>query len=1118
MRRLSDDGVVARVRRSDGRRPFGRWRRLVAAAAVPLLGILPAVLGAAPAAQAATNYPGGFLSYEQTFFLYADAGEVPEFTFTQAAGQSDPVDFTVTDPAGNVQQTCAVPASVANGVKCTSTGLTASIDGIWTIHYDPNRPVPGARYSWDVEVVDGAGQPVAGRTWVESYGMSQSGAANLQLWVATREGYVYQADFRGYNGQGSWIRANGFGLVDAGTCTPIYRSVEGSISGANGVNIDPRYAFSDDCGDRYKLFLEAPAADLPAAAAIAGGTDWVRPAVVSPAAENLALQQDSPFTRAGEFTFDLSGVNGGYTVQLDTDANGSYADAVDRVIPWGSPPGAVTVPFDGLDGLGEPLDVCQAFNAKVVVDRVGETHLVLDDVESFGTSSVNNYGLRITGATPGVVSANPRVYWDDTALSPRAAFPGERVLPYADGREGIDTTTTVTGAHGWGQWGDQRSIENWTYYQAEAGAETTIAAGCAPALTLDKESTLDDTNGNGFADVDETITYTFDVRNTGNAVVADVTVADDRVSSVTPASVTLPVFGEQRFTAAPYVVTQADIDAGGVTNVASSAGAGPGGVAVVSNDDTEFVPTVPRDPSLLLDKQAELDDANGSGFADLGETIDYTFVVTNTGNVTLTSVSIDDPRVTGVQPASTTLAPGASATFTAAVYVVTQADLNTGSVDNTAVADGVSTTGPVRSNTDSTSVPTPIPDPQLVLEKTGVITSDAGSDGRADVGDVVTYTFEVSNTGTVDIADVTIDDPRVATVTPAAQDIPAGESRSFTATYVSTQLDVDSGSIPNTAFAEGTYAGPDGDIAVASAPDTAIVPTPDRAPSMTLEKEGTLADTNGNGSADAGETIVYTFTVTNRGNVTLTNVAPVDDRVAEITPGAATIVPGGSAAFTSTAYTVTQADVDAGEVLNTAFARGNVPGGEEVFTPTDDHVEATVAAAPALTIDKIATLVDGNGNETADEGEQITYAFVVTNAGNVTLTDVTVDDPRISALIPDAIDFLPPAASFTFEAEPYTVTAADVAAGEIVNVATASGLDPDQTPVESEQDSTTTEATPPEAPVEPQPTPPPGGGLAVTGADSMPALTLGIALLALGVTAGGAAALAKRRRSSVESN
>ncbi|HWS49801.1 MAG TPA: hypothetical protein VN241_02220, partial [Microbacterium sp.] len=96
MRRLSDDGVVARVRRSDGRRPFGRWRRLVAAAAVPLLGILPAVLGAAPAAQAATNYPGGFLSYEQTFFLYADACEVPEFTFTQAAGQSDPVDFTVT--------------------------------------------------------------------------------------------------------------------------------------------------------------------------------------------------------------------------------------------------------------------------------------------------------------------------------------------------------------------------------------------------------------------------------------------------------------------------------------------------------------------------------------------------------------------------------------------------------------------------------------------------------------------------------------------------------------------------------------------------------------------------------------------------------------------------------------------------------------------------------------------------------------------------------------------------------------------------------------------------------------------------------------------------------------
>ncbi len=60
----------------------------------------------------------------------------------------------------------------------------------------------------------------------------------------------------------------------------------------------------------------------------------------------------------------------------------------------------------------------------------------------------------------------------------------------------------------------------------------------------------------------------------------------------------------------------------------------------------------------------------------------------NTGNTTLTSVNVNDPLVGAVTCPQTTLAPGASMTCTSITYVLTQADLNAGSRNNTATARG----------------------------------------------------------------------------------------------------------------------------------------------------------------------------------------------------------------------------------------------------------------------------------------------------------------------------------------------------------------------------------------------------------------------------------------------
>ncbi len=72
----------------------------------------------------------------------------------------------------------------------------------------------------------------------------------------------------------------------------------------------------------------------------------------------------------------------------------------------------------------------------------------------------------------------------------------------------------------------------------------------------------------------------------------------------------------------------------------------------------------------------------------------------------------------------------------------------------------------------------------------------------------------------------------------------------------------------------------------------------------------------------------------------------------------------------------------------------------------------------------------------------VTYSFVVTNTGNVTLTDVMVTDPMpgLSAVTCPSTT-LAPAASMTCTAT-YTTTPADVAGGSITNVATVSGVGP----------------------------------------------------------------------------
>ncbi|WP_320668759.1 DUF7507 domain-containing protein [Patulibacter defluvii] len=599
---------------------------------------------------------------------------------------------------------------------------------------------------------------------------------------------------------------------------------------------------------------------------------------------------------------------------------------------------------------------------------------------------------------------------------------------------------------------------------------TIVNTGPRPSMSLVKRAQLDDANGNDVADVGETITYSFEVANTGNRDLTDVRIEDDRVSGISCPRTTLAVGERMTCTADVYTVTQADVDAGEVVNEATAHGTPPDGLDPIASPPSRTnTPTPSPNPAIAVVKQAQLNDGNGNDAADAGETIDFTFTVTNTGNRTLTGITVDDDLVTGISCPADPLPPGESMTCTADRYTVTQADVDAGQVVNEATAKGTPPGGgePVVSDPSRTNTPTPNPEPGIAIVKHAQLNDGNGNDA-ADAGETIDYSFTVTNTGNRTLTDITVDDDRASGISCPADPLPPGESMTCTADpYTVTQADVDAGQVVNEATAKGTP--PGGGDPVTSEPSRTNTPTPEPDPAIAVVKHAQLNDGNDNGTADLGETIDYSFTVTNTGNRTLTEITVSDDRVTGISCPAGPLAPGESVTCTADPYTVTQDDVDAGQVVNVATAQGTPPGGgDPVGSPPSRTNTPTSDPAPAIQISKRAELDDRNDNGRADLGETIRFAFVVTNVGNLTLRDVGVHDPIAGDVSCEQRTLRPGQETACAADEPYPVTQADVDAGAVRNTAVSFGTPPrpaggtgEPTPVASEPAHTETPTTAP---------------------------------------------------------
>ena len=585
-----------------------------------------------------------------------------------------------------------------------------------------------------------------------------------------------------------------------------------------------------------------------------------------------------------------------------------------------------------------------------------------------------------------------------------------------------------------------------------------------PGIEIVKDGTLD-LGGDGVAGVGDVINYTLTVTNTGMVTLTNVTITDPLITDPpNSGTITCPppgngngtlAAGESVVCTATYTLTAGDITTGNVPNTATVTGDCPSAANCATDDDPHDEPI----PGIEIVKDGTLD-LGGDGVAGVGDVINYTLTVTNTGMVTLTNVTITDPLITDPPNSGTitcpppgngngTLAAGESVVCTA-TYTLTAGDITTGNVPNTATVTGDC---PSAANCATDDDPHDEPIPGIEIVKDGTL--DLGGDGVAGVGDVINYTLTVTNTGMVTLTNVTITDPLITdppnsgtiTCPPPGNGngtLAAGESVVCTATYTLTAGDITTGNVPNTATVTG-------DCPSAANCATDDDPHDEPIPSIDIVKDGTL-DLGGNGIADVGDLINYTLTVTNTGMVTLTNVTITDPLITD-PPNSGTITcppPGngngtlaaGESVICTATYALTQDDINTGNVPNTATVTGDCPSAANCATDDDPH-EEPVPQGPAIDIVKTA-----DPQFYSRIGEMISYSFEVTNVGNLTLTSVTVSDPLIEGPPNNGTITCPAPGNGAITLDPtesvtctgtYTIQAADMLVPSIPNTATAEG-------------------------------------------------------------------------------
>ena len=205
-----------------------------------------------------------------------------------------------------------------------------------------------------------------------------------------------------------------------------------------------------------------------------------------------------------------------------------------------------------------------------------------------------------------------------------------------------------------------------------------------PGLTL-----LKSTDTANYQATGDSIDYAYLLINSGDTtlyspfMISDNQIGSPKGTAFACGAVASLAPGETTACSATYSVTDEDVSAKSVTNIATGSAVDDLGKTVISNESTVTV----NETQLTIDKSTTT-----LSFLTAGNEIDYSYNLTNTGKATLYApfTVVDDqigtPKGTEFAcGAASSLAPGANISCTSK-YKVTDADVTAGSVVNTAEA------------------------------------------------------------------------------------------------------------------------------------------------------------------------------------------------------------------------------------------------------------------------------------------------------------------------------------------------------------------------------------------------------------------------------------------------
>ena len=362
-------------------------------------------------------------------------------------------------------------------------------------------------------------------------------------------------------------------------------------------------------------------------------------------------------------------------------------------------------------------------------------------------------------------------------------------------------------------------------------------------------------------------------------------------------------------------------------------------------------PSTPSSPAISITKNPK------SQALVSGATANFTITVTNTGNVTLTNVTVSDSLSPNCNASSTTipalasLAPGASVTYNCSLADVTA------SFTNSATATGTPPSGSNVTATDTAPVtvtppPTPPATPAPVPTHPAISIVKDPSSQTVAVGGTATFKITVTNTGDVTLSDVAVTDPLSTDCSKSLGTLAVGQSKSYSCTKDDVTAD-----FVNTAEATGkpptgsdVKASDHANVSAKPFVPPAIKPkpkpfVPPSRPAIGIVKSPksqtlTTKVTSDTTSTGATKTVVhygtakFTIKVTNDGNVALHAVKVSDPS----SPGCTRLI-GSLAAGASKLYSCSRSAV-ASSFMNIATVVGTSPSGKQV--KATDHAHVTV--------------------------------------------------------------------------------------------------------------------------------------------------------------------------------